>query len=127
MVLQHLDARDLARCEAVCRHWREVILSGRPWRKWLNNKRTTLPELRQLWQEGKLGKQNIPLEDYKYICQFVLQYLKELNNNWHTGRCVRRILQRADYRICDLSKSDYGIVVECDTQVKILGVKLAVS
>ena len=121
MVLQHLDARDLARCEAVCRHWREVILSGRPWRKWLNNKRTTLPELRQLWQEGKLGKQNIPLEDYKYICQFVLQYLKEQNNNWHTGRCVRRILQRADYRICDLSKSDYGIVVECDNhEIKFL-------
>jgi hypothetical protein len=38
MIFQQLDGKDLVKCEVVCRQWRDVLLSGTPWRRLFHRK-----------------------------------------------------------------------------------------
>ena len=77
-IFQHLDGRDLLCCETVCHQWRQVMLNGTPWRRWLNQ-RSALPEVRPFWQRARLDES---FQDYRAICRYILL----LDYNWRLGK-----------------------------------------
>jgi F-box-like len=87
MIFQHLDGQDLLRCEAVCRQWRQVMLTGTPWRRWLIQ-RSRCPELRPFWQKMKLDMSKLRLQDYRAICRDIVPPLLHyhLDYNWRHGK-----------------------------------------
>ena len=94
-IFQHLDGRDLLCCEAVCHQWRQVMLNGTPWRRWLNQ-RSALPEVRPFWQRARLDES---FQDHIAICRYIL--LLQLNYNWRRGR----------YEECSLTLKDVDDVI----------------
>jgi F-box-like len=112
LIFEHLNDKDLIQCEAVCRQWRQVLLTGPPWKKWLNKQRNTSPAVRQFWQKCRPDEQNLKFEDWRAIYRNMLFYLKELDKNWRTGRCITRIIPLDDYCL-DLQISNNWIAWMC--------------
>ena len=91
MIFQHLDGQDLLHCEAVCRQWRQVMLAGKLWRRWLNQ-RTKWPELRPFWQKVELDESN-PLPDYRAVCRVILRPLLRYQlDYWRHGKYEQSFL-----------------------------------
>jgi F-box-like len=85
MIFQHLDGQDLLQCEAVCRQWRQALLTGTSWRRWLN-RRAKSPELRPFCQKVELEESNHQFTDYRAICRDILRSRNRLDSNWLLGK-----------------------------------------
>ena len=97
LIFQHLDGKDLVHCEAVCRQWRQVMLTGTPWIRWLKQ-RSASPELRPFWHRMGLDETNLQFQDYRAICRDIVRYLNQQDNNWRHGKYEESSLEcNADY------------------------------
>jgi F-box-like len=123
-IFQYLDGKDLLRCEAVCRQWRQVMLAGTPWRRWLNQ-RSPSPELRPFWQRAR---QNDSFQDYRAICRYILL----LDYNWRRGKYetssltlnnVGEVITSGDYIYCFINEGNSHpmIILDKTFQVRTIG------
>ena len=87
LIFHHLTYKDLANCEAVCSMWRGVMLTGTPWRTCFRKEMTTSPRWREVWKKIEIDEKKLRSADYKDIYRAMHLYLKELDNNWRTGKC----------------------------------------
>ena len=85
LIFQHLDGKDLVHCEAVCRQWRQVMLTGTPWIRWLKQ-RSASRELRPFWHRMGLDETNLQFQDYRAICRDIVRYLNQQDNTWRHGK-----------------------------------------
>jgi F-box-like len=94
MIFRYLDGKDLLHCEAVCRQWREVMLMGTPWRRWLDKQRTTSSGCSQFWPKLRLAGEKLVTRYSRAICLDLLRYLKALDHNWRKGWYQKRSLPK---------------------------------
>jgi len=105
MIFQHLDAKDLLKCEAVCRQWRDIFLAGTPWRRLYHRNIGRLRLWRKAQKELELDQKTLRTEQYRGICKDILQ---KVDRNWRRGHftkltcpvsssCATRISINDDY------------------------------
>jgi F-box-like len=87
LIFRHLTYKDLANCEAVCSMWRGVMLTGTPWRTCFHKEMATSPRWREVWKKTGIDEKKLRSADYRDIYRAMHMYLKELDNNWRTGKC----------------------------------------
>jgi F-box-like len=85
VIFDQLDEEDLLRCEAVCRQWRDVLISGTCWRRLFHRKIDSSPQWRQVWRDFGVNEKNLDVLKYRRICKDIIQELNEIDNNWRTG------------------------------------------
>jgi hypothetical protein len=86
----HLDYEELVQCEAACRRWRGILLSGPIWKQWFQKQVALSPSWREIWKKMTIDENALEAADYRAICRETHLKVKELNNNWCTGQFVTR-------------------------------------
>ena len=85
VIFGHLDDHDLLRCETVCRHWRNVLLSGISWKTLFHRKIVSSALWRQVWREFGTDNKKLQSVHYRGLCKVMIQQVNKLDNNWRTG------------------------------------------
>ena len=85
VIFDQLDDQDLIHCENVCRHWRNVLLSGRPWRTLFHRKIVSSPQWRQVWRDFGVDEKNLDAVHYRRICKAIIREWNEIYRNWRKG------------------------------------------
>jgi F-box-like len=86
VIFDQLDDQDLIHCETVCRHWRNVLLSGRPWRTLFHRKIVSSPQWRQVWRDFGVDERNLDAVHYRRICMAIIREWNEIYRNWRKGK-----------------------------------------
>ena len=89
LIFDHLDGQDLFRCETVCSQWRNIFLSGIPWRRLFHRKIVTSPQFRVVWWNLRMDETQLETVHYRGLCKAIIQEVKEIDINWRTGNCVK--------------------------------------
>ena len=85
MIFQQLEGEDLVKCEAVCRHWREILLAGTPWRRLFHRQVDCSLLWRKEQKKLESSQNTLPTEQYRDICRNLLQ----AGVNWRMGRLTK--------------------------------------
>ena len=85
MIFQQLDGEDLVNCEAVCRQWHDILLTGTPWRRLFHRKIHYSPSWRKEQKKLEKKEQTLQTEQYRDVCRKILQ----VNRNWRTGNLTK--------------------------------------
>jgi F-box-like len=86
VIFDQLDYQDLIRCEAVCRQWRNVLLSGIPWKKLFHRKIVSSQQWRNIVQIYGVDVENLETVHYRSLCRVIIQELKPNVRNWRSRR-----------------------------------------
>ena len=89
-IFDHLDDQDLLRCETVCILWRNVLLSGRPWRRLFHRKIVSSPQFREVCWDLGVDETKLETVHYRELCKAIIQEVNNLDGNWRTGNCEKR-------------------------------------
>jgi hypothetical protein len=96
MIFQLLKGEDLVNCEAVCRQWRDILLSGRPWMKLFERQFADRPLGQQAAKQfGIIGSESsgrIATDKYRDVYKFVHQ----VKHNWIQGKFTKWTHPTAD-------------------------------
>ena len=85
MIFKHLEVEDLLNCEAVCRQWRTILLTGTPWRQLIHRKVHYSHLLRK--EQKKSEANQLRTEQYRDVCKKILQ----VSRNWRMGRFKKSV------------------------------------
>ena len=107
VIFDNLDDQDLLRCETVCRQWREVLLSGKPWRRLFDRKIVSSPPWGQLWRNFVPDKNKLQTAHHRSLCRAIIHELKQIDRNWRTGN-YKKSSGKVD------SLSNVRVVIGCD-------------
>jgi F-box-like len=82
VIFGYLDDQDLLRCETVCHPWRNILLSGRPWRTLFHRKIVSSPQWRHVWWELGVDERKLETVHYRELCKAIMKEVNEIDNNW---------------------------------------------
>jgi F-box-like len=85
VIFDQLDDQDLLRCETVCRQWRNVLLSGRPWKILFRRQIVSSRQWRRVLQDFGVNVDKLKTGHYRGLCRTIIQQLNKINRNWRTG------------------------------------------
>jgi hypothetical protein len=85
VIFDYLDEEDLLRCEAVCRKWRKVLLSGRPWKGLFHRKIVSSSMWREVWWDFGVDENRLQAVHYRGLYKTIDQEVNEIERNWRTG------------------------------------------
>jgi F-box-like len=85
VIFDELDEEDLLRCESVCRQWRNVLLSGRPWKTLFRRQIVSSQLWRRVWQNLRVNVDKLEIVHYRGLCRAIVRHLNKINRNWRTG------------------------------------------
>jgi F-box-like len=85
VIFDQLDDQDLLRCEAVCRQWRNVLLSGTPWRRLYHRQIVSSQQWRNILPIFGVDVEELETVHYRSFCRAIVQELKQVYRNWQTG------------------------------------------
>jgi F-box-like len=85
VIFDQLDDQDLLRCETVCRQWRNILLSGRPWRTLFHRKIVSSEKWRKVWRDFGVNEENLQSLHYRGICRVIIREMNKIDNNWRNG------------------------------------------
>ena len=86
VIFDHLDEEDLLRCETVCSQWRNILLSGRPWKGLFHRKIVSSPQWRQVWWDLGVDEKKLETVHYRELCKTITKEVNEIANNWRNGK-----------------------------------------
>ena len=86
-IFQQLDGKDLLNCEAVCRQWRDILLSGTPWRRLFHRQIGCSLLWRYVQKKLESNQLTLRTEQYPSVCKDILQ----VDRNWRTGNFSKLI------------------------------------
>jgi F-box-like len=86
VIFDYLDDQDLLRCETVCHQWRNIILSGRPWKRLFHRKIVSSPQWSRVWWDSGIDEKKLETVHYRGLCKAIIQEVNEIDNNWRTGK-----------------------------------------
>jgi hypothetical protein len=84
VIYDHLDYRDLLRCEAVCSQWRNVLLYATPWRRLFHRLSSRWRHFGIVEPEGKLETVHS-----KSFYKNIIHHLHDIDTIWRTGKFKR--------------------------------------
>ena len=97
VIFDQLDYQDLLRCEAVCRQWRNVLLSGTPWRRLFHRKIISSEQWRDIVRILGVDVKKLETVHYRSLCRGIHREEKQTDRNWRTGNfkktCVTTLLE----------------------------------
>jgi WD40 repeat protein len=85
VIFDQLDDEALLRCETVCRQWRNVLLSGRPWKRLFHRQMVSSQLWRRVLQNFEVDVDELETVRYRGLCRAIMQQLNEIYRNWRTG------------------------------------------
>jgi F-box-like len=85
VIFDRLDDEDLLRCETVCRQWRNVLLSGRPWKTLFRRQIVSSDLWRRVLRNFGVGVDNLETVHYRGLCRAICRQIKETDRNWRAG------------------------------------------
>ena len=85
VIFDQLDYQDLLRCEAVCRQWRNVLLSGTPWRRLFHRKIISSEQWRDIVRILGVDVKKLEILHYRSLCRAIHREEKQIDRNWRTG------------------------------------------
>ena len=85
VIFDNLDDQDLLRCEVVCRQWRNVLLSGRPWKTLFRRQIVSSQLWRRVLHNFEVQVDKLETLRYRGLCRAIIQQLSEIDGNWRTG------------------------------------------
>jgi F-box-like len=85
VIFDELDEEDLLRCETVCLQWRNVLLSGRPWKTLFRRQIVSSKLWRRVLQNFGVKFDNLETVYYRALCRAIIRQLNEIYGNWRTG------------------------------------------
>ena len=85
VIFDNLDVQDLLRCEVVCRQWRNVLLSGRPWKTLFRRQIVSSQLWRRVLHNFEVQVDKLETVRYRGLCRAIIQQLSEIDGNWRTG------------------------------------------
>jgi F-box-like len=85
VIFDQLDDEDLLRCEAVCRQWRNFLISGRPWRRLFCRKMISSPQWRNILRIFGIDVEKLQTVHYRSLCRAIIQEQNQIDRNWRTG------------------------------------------
>ena len=85
VIFDELDEEGLLRCETVCRQWRNVLLSGRPWKILFRRQIVSSQLWRSVLQNFGVDVNKLENVHYRGLCRAILRQLNKINRNWRTG------------------------------------------
>jgi F-box-like len=106
MIFQQLEGEDLVKCEAVCRQWRDILLTGTPWRRLFDRKTKISPLWRRAQKKLELNQRTLGTDQYRGVCKNILQGKR----NWHTGNfttCIYPMSTCEDFELYFTMSDDY--------------------
>jgi F-box-like len=89
MIFDQLDEEDLLRCETVCRQWRNVLLSGKTWRKLFRRQIASSPQWRNVVRIFRVDVEKLATVHHRSLCRAIIEELKQIDRNWRTGNFKR--------------------------------------
>ena len=108
MIFQHLDAKNLLKCEAVCRQWRNILLAGTPWRRLYHRNIVRLPQWRRAQKILKSNPRTLRTEQYRGFCIDLIQQVNTINRNLRRGHFAKLTYPVSSYCATNISIShDY--------------------
>ena len=93
MIFQQLEGEDLLNCEAVCRPWRDNLLTETPWRRLFHRQAARSPLWRYV-QKKLVSNQTVRTEQYRGTARYlgtadiprdICRNSLQVNRNWRTG------------------------------------------
>ena len=84
-IFDQLHYQDLLRCEAVCRQWRNVLLSGTPWRRLFHRKIISSEQWRDIVRLFGVDVKKLETVHYRSLCRGIHREEKQTDRNWRTG------------------------------------------
>jgi F-box-like len=81
MIFQQLEGEDLVNCEVVCRQWRDILVTGTPWRRLFLRNKENLPLWRKAQRILEFDQLTLRTDQYRNVCKSVIQGKR----NWRTG------------------------------------------
>jgi F-box-like len=85
VIFDQLDGQDLIHCETVCHQWRNIILSGRPWKGLFRWKMVSSQQWREVWWHFGIDEKKLETAHYRELCKTIIKEVNETDNNWRTG------------------------------------------
>ena len=100
VIFDHLDEEDLLRCETVCSQWRNILLSGRPWKGLFHRKIVSSPQWRQVWWDLGVDEKKLETVHNRELCKTITKEVNEIANNWRNGKFkINKINEEPCYAI----------------------------
>ena len=97
IIFDQLEEQDFLRFETVCRQWRNVFLSGTPWRRLFHRKIVSSPYWRNVLRIFGVDVDKLETVHYRSLCRAIIEELKHIDQNWQTGNfkktCVTTLLE----------------------------------
>jgi hypothetical protein len=81
IIFKKLEGEDLLNCETVCRHWRDILVAGTPWRGLFDRNKVTSPLWRKAQRTLEKNQPELPTEQYRGVCKEILR----VKRDWRTG------------------------------------------
>jgi F-box-like len=106
MIFQHLDAKNLLKCEAVCRQWRNILLAGTPWRRFYHRNIGHSPQWRRTQKILKSNMRTLRTEQYRGFCKDLLQQARTIHRNLRRGHFTKLTYPVSSCCVTHISISD---------------------
>ena len=103
VIFDQLDYQDLLRCEAVCRQWRNVLLSGTPWRRLFHRKIISSEQWRDIVRILGVDVKKLETVHYRSLCRGIIHELKPNVRNWRNGKFQETSSTRYFKNISDIA------------------------
>jgi F-box-like len=121
LIFDHLNVRDLMKCEAVCSQWRRVLLTETPWRRLFRRLIRSSICWQKGWRNLKIDAEGTQAVSHRALCKTILQQLKEVYRNWSSANFKEsfvpikfwRTRQQSNNRSLDLKLGNDCIAVRC--------------
>jgi F-box-like len=113
VIFENLDDEDLIQCETVCRQWRKVLLSGKPWARFFQRKIVSSPQWRQDWRNFVPDENKLQTAHCRSLCRAIIQDLKQVDRNWRTGN-FKKTSRKVDSFNNEYTDYDMYFVIGCD-------------
>jgi F-box-like len=88
-IFDQLDEEDLLRCETVCLQWRNVLISGTPWRRLFQRKIVSSPQWRDIVRIFGVDVEKLKTVPYRSLCRAIIEEQKRIDRNWLSGNFKR--------------------------------------
>ena len=115
VIFDQLDYQDLLRCEAVCRQWRNVLLSGTPWRRLFHRKIISSEQWRDIVRILGVDVKKLETVHYRSLCRGIIHELKPNVRNWRNGKfkeivkCTSKEIRASRTRLDPIQNLKLGI------------------
>ena len=86
VIFDQLDDQDLLRCEVVCRQWRNIFLTGTPWRRLFHRQIASSPQWRNIVRIFGVSVEKLKNVPYRSLCRAIHREEKQIDRNWRSGK-----------------------------------------